>query len=72
MKRINKQLLTIGVVILICMIQPVIGHAQVVDPGCDPLDPACPIDGGLSLLIAAGIEKKKKKAYNKRKKPVGL
>lgn len=25
------------------------------DPGCDPLDPACPIDGGVALLIAAGV-----------------
>lgn len=29
--------------------------AQGPDPGCDPLDPACPIDGGVVLLIAAGI-----------------
>ena len=25
------------------------------DPGCNPDDPSCPIDGGVSLLIAAGI-----------------
>lgn len=25
------------------------------DPCGDPFDPACPIDGGLSLLIAAGV-----------------
>ena len=25
------------------------------DECIDPLDPACPIDGGLALLIAAGI-----------------
>lgn len=25
------------------------------DPGCNPDDPLCPIDGGVSLLIAAGI-----------------
>ena len=25
------------------------------DPCGDPFDPACPIDGGVSLLIAAGI-----------------
>lgn len=38
------------------------------DPGCDPLDPACPIDGGLSLLIAAGVGLGAKKAYDSRKK----
>ena len=25
------------------------------DPSCDPLDPACPIDGGLSALLAVGV-----------------
>ena len=48
---------------------PAVGSAQVVDdPGCNPFDPACPIDGGLSLLIAAGIGLGAKKAYQQRKK----
>lgn len=25
------------------------------DPCGDPFDPACPIDGGISILIAAGV-----------------
>ena len=33
------------------------------DPNCDPLDPACPIDGGLTILIAAGIGLGAKKAF---------
>ncbi len=66
----NKRAITIGLVIIICLIQPLTGIAQVVDPGCDPLDPACPIDGGLSLLIAAGIGIGAKKAYDKRRKSV--
>lgn len=37
------------------------------NPGCDPLDPACPIDGGLSLLIAAGVAVGARKAYQSRK-----
>lgn len=40
------------------------------DPGDDP-DPAptnAPIDGGLSLLIAAGVGYAAKKRYDKRKK----
>ena len=47
---------------------PFVGLAQDPgDPGCDPLDPACPIDGGLSLLIAAGIGIGAKKAYDAKR-----
>ena len=34
------------------------------DPGCNP-DLPCPIDGGLSLLIAAGIGIGARKAFKK-------
>ena len=37
------------------------------DPGGDP-DTEVPIDGGVSLLIAAGVAYGAKKAYDKRKK----
>ena len=72
MKRIKKYVFVTGMVILISIIQPIKGTAQVVDPGCDPLDPLCPIDGGVSLLIAAGIALGAKKAYDKKKKQVEL
>lgn len=36
-------------------------------PGGDP-DPAIPIDGGISLVIAAGVAYAAKKGYDKRKK----
>ena len=73
MKRIKKYLLMTGMVLLISLIQPFKMNAQVVsDPGCDPLDPSCPIDGGLSLLIAAGIGIGAKKAYDKKKKSADL
>ena len=36
MKRIKKYVFVTGMVILISMIQPIKGTAQVVDPGCDP------------------------------------
>ena len=72
MKRIKKYVFVTGMVLLISMIHPIKGTAQVVDPGCDPLDPTCPIDGGLSLLIAAGIGLGAKKAYDKKKKQVEL
>ena len=68
MTQIKKFLVMGGVVLLISLLQPMKGISQVSDPGCDPLDPACPIDGGVSLLIAAGIGLGAKKAYDKRKK----
>ena len=49
-----------------CM--PLISHAQP-DPGGDP-DAGVPIDGGLSLLVAAGVGYVVKKGYDKRKKEV--
>ncbi|CAN5895785.1 hypothetical protein BH11BAC4_BH11BAC4_01310 [soil metagenome] len=72
MKRIKKYVFVTGLVTLISLIQPLKGTSQVVDPGCDPLDPTCPIDGGLSLLIAAGIGLGAKKAYDRKRKSVEL
>jgi len=64
----SLQFLVTTCLILICMLAPLAGIAQGSDPGCDPLDPLCPIDGGLSLLIAAGIGIGAKKAYDAKKK----
>lgn len=72
MKLINKYVVMTGIVVFFSVIQPFNGIAQVSDPGCDPLDPLCPIDGGVSLLIAAGIGIGAKKAYDKKKKQVDL
>jgi len=72
MRQIKKYVMMAGVVVLMSLIHPSSGNAQVSDPGCDPGDPACPIDGGLSLLIAAGIGLGAKKAYDKKKKSVDL
>lgn len=63
MNRPGKYLFLTGFIIL--MMMPFTGFCQG-DPGCDPLDPACPIDGGLSLLIAAGIGLAAKRAYKKK------
>ena len=49
-------------VIMFMLAMPMLTNAQI-DPGCNPDDPACPIDGGLSLLIAAGIGIGARKAY---------
>jgi hypothetical protein len=53
--------------IIFCFL-PSLVNAQI-DPGCDPqVDPACvPIDGGLSLLIAAGVGYGIKKVRDSRK-----
>ena len=38
------------------------------DPGLDPDPNAIPFDGGISLVVAAGIAYAAKKGYDKRKK----
>ena len=57
---------------IICII-PHIGFSQILGdpppPPCtDPDDPTCPIDGGLSLLLAAGAAYGVKKYRSSRKK----
>lgn len=58
-----KTLLT--AVILVCAICYAPSLMAQPDPGGDP---DVPIDGGVSLLIAAGVAYGAKKAYDKRKK----
>lgn len=62
-----KPLLTTAVltVVSLMMYLPSV-LAQLPNPGGDPDE--IPIDGGLSLLIAAGVAYGAKKAYDKRKK----
>lgn len=64
-----KSLLTAIVVAGTLMYFPANSIAQGLpdDPGVDP-DTEVPFDGGLSLLIGAGIAYGAKKAYDKRKK----
>jgi hypothetical protein len=51
-------------VLIIIFSMPMLAHAQP-DPGGDP---DVPIDGGLSLLVAAGVGYAAKKGYDKKKK----
>ena len=53
-------------VVALMIFSPMASFAQV-DPCDDPDNPPCPIDGGLSLLIAAGIGLGAKKAYKRKK-----
>jgi len=56
--------------IVVALLAPMVMSAQPGPPGgggppCgQPFGPACPIDGGISLLIAAGIALGGKKAYD--------
>ena len=55
--------------ILLCIISifPISGYAQLGDPGEDP-DAPVPVDGGVVLLIAAGVGYGVKKVNEQRKK----
>jgi hypothetical protein len=69
MKR--NYLFFIFTITLICIILPSIGFAQLPVECGDPqpgAPPCVPIDGGVSLLIAAGIGLGAKKAYQERMK----
>lgn len=66
MKKFAKYFLALGLIMIILICIPVLVHAQT-DPNCDPLDPGCPIDGGVGILLAAGIGYGIKKAKNLRK-----
>jgi hypothetical protein len=51
-------------IMFVVLTMPVLAFAQA-DPGGDP---DVPIDGGLSLLLAAGVGYVAKKGYDKRKR----
>ena len=59
----NKSFLPAAVMMIITMVLPFFAMAQV-DPGCGP---DCPIDGGLSVLLAAGVGYGVKKYRDGRK-----
>lgn len=73
MKKNSKRFAALLIMVLLFSL-PFMVTAQPPQPGCDPLncpseDPFCcvPIDGGLSLLIAAGIGLGAKKAYDRKR-----
>lgn len=65
MKRYRKWFFVASVVCLSLILTPGLASAQPGDPGDDP---DAPIDGGISLLLAAGIGYGIKKANDSRKK----
>jgi hypothetical protein len=54
MRKILKSLFLLSVLLIIFTCLPALVQAQIIDPNCDPLDPLCPIDSGLILLLATG------------------
>jgi hypothetical protein len=70
MKQYLKGILSTVVILIVGCCLPMFVQAQL---PCDPaIDPACvPIDGGLSLLIAAGVGYGIKKVRDNRKKEQG-
>ena len=53
MKRFAQWILTFGFLMFFLTSLPQMLLAQA-DGGCDPLDPACPVDGGVVLLLIIG------------------
>jgi hypothetical protein len=62
----NKSFVPAAVILLISMVLPFLAMAQT-DPGCGP---DCPIDGGLGLLLAAGVGYGVKKYRDGKKKGI--
>jgi hypothetical protein len=69
MKRSIRLLLPAIVAIAICAILPVAANAQACAKGCDvnPVNPSAPVDGGLSILLVAGLGLGIKKALKNKK-----
>lgn len=64
MKRVRKVFFPLIVLTMIALFSPVLGKSQA-DPGCDPMEPGCPVDGGVLFLVAAGIGIGAKKIFKK-------
>ncbi len=65
MKLFFRSLLIPGLFLAVFSLIPEFSNAQIGDPGDDP---DAPIDGGVSLLIAAGVGYGIKKAKDSRQK----
>lgn len=63
----RKLLFIVSMALFFAVVVPLKTMAAPPDPDCDPLDPACPIDGGITLLIAAGIGLGAKRIVKKSK-----
>lgn len=64
--KLNKFIIVLTLISL-CIVLPQLAQALPPDPGSDP-DTGVPLDGGLSILLAAGIGYAGKKIHDTRKK----
>ena len=75
MRQVSKYILIFSFLMVVFICLPAAVSAQG-DPGCDPLcncradGSICPIDGGLSILLAIGIGYGIKKVRDTRKKEI--
>ncbi len=67
MKYFSSTIFLASLLLCISSLLPVSGYAQLGDPGEDP-DAQVPVDGGVVLLIAAGVGYGVKKVKEQRKK----
>ncbi|MGN6532310.1 MAG: PID-CTERM protein-sorting domain-containing protein [Ginsengibacter sp.] len=66
MKRLPTYIFALIFLIILFIGLPQLLHAQP-GGGCDPLDPKCPIDGGLTALLVLGAGYGIKKVRDARK-----
>jgi hypothetical protein len=65
MKRINNRIGVLVLTMLLAIAIPMVGHSSPPDPGGSP---DVPVDGGITLLLAAaGVAGLKKMRENKKK-----
>jgi hypothetical protein len=62
MTHMKKRNASVILLMICCLVLPAIAHAQIIDPNDTP------IDGGLSLLLAAGAAYGVKKYRDEKKK----
>lgn len=66
MLSLSKKLRTFAIVMFVYLALPMVSIAQPPDPGDNNPDPDAPIDGGVSLVLAAGAVAGARKLYKNR------
>ena len=72
MKRVCKWIFPFSFFLFLLVSVPTITRADPGGPGCNPDDPLCPIDGGVTALLAIGVGYGIKKYKDTRKSSANL